>query len=135
MSKSGDIGHALKLFDQIPEPKSVFFWNTMIKCYSRTRTELSKTWDFNIFKHVEIWMEKNGVVPSSVTSVSLLSSCSKLRDLEAGEADSQAYRKFGLTRDVFSWTSIVSEFTNMGDIDVAAFVLFRQMQASNIRPD
>ncbi|KAK8481113.1 hypothetical protein V6N13_032826 [Hibiscus sabdariffa] len=31
MSKAGDIGHALKLFDQIPEPKSVFLWNTMIK--------------------------------------------------------------------------------------------------------
>ncbi|GMI72427.1 hypothetical protein like AT3G15930 [Hibiscus trionum] len=290
LNKSGDMDHALKLFDRIPEPKTVFLWNTMIKGYSRIdcpkhgismylnmlrlnvkpdnytfpflfkgfhtnvgfsfgkelhchvvkfgfcsnvfvqnalihmyslcgQMEIARrVFDISCKTNVITWnvvitgynrikrydetsklfdeMEKNGVVPSSVTLVSLLSACSKLRDLEVGKrvhkyiercqivcklilenALMDMYAACGemdvavgifdgmKTRDVISWTTIVSGFINKGDIDLArsyfdqmperdyvswtamingyirvncfkeALVLFRQMQASNIRPD
>ncbi|KAK8630080.1 hypothetical protein V6N13_078891 [Hibiscus sabdariffa] len=288
--KSGDMDHAVKLFDRIPEPKSVFLWNTMIKGYSRIdcprlgvsmyfnmlvqnvkpdnytfpflfkgfhrnlgfscgkelhchvvkfgfcsnvfvqnalihmysrcgQMEMARrVFDISCKTDVITWnviitgynrskrydetsklfdeMEKNGVVPSWVTLVSLLLACSKLRDLEVGkrvhkyiercEIDRKLILENALmdmyaacgemdvavgifdrmkTRDVISWTTIVSGFINKGDIDLArsyfdqmperdyvswtamidgyirvncfkeALVLFRQMQAANIRPD
>ncbi|TYI24243.1 hypothetical protein ES332_A06G220000v1 [Gossypium tomentosum] len=290
MNKFGDMDHALKLFDQIPEPKTVFLWNTMIKGYSKIHspkhgillylnmlrqnvkpdnytfpflfkgfdrnvgfscgkelhchvvkfgfgsnvfvqnalihmyslcgqmemarrvfdiscktdvitwnviiTGYNKTKQFNETSKVFDEMVKNGVVPSSVTLVSLLSACSKLRDLKVGKLVHEYIGKCELkpnlilenalmdmysacgemdvaigifdrmkTRDVISWTTIVSGFINKGEIDLArtyfdqmpekdyvswtamidgyirvncfkeALILFREMQAPNIQPD
>ncbi|MBA0569168.1 hypothetical protein Golob_006623 [Gossypium lobatum] len=290
MNKFGDMDHALKLFDQIPEPKTVFLWNTMIKGYSRIHSpkhgisvylnmlrqnvkpdnytfpflfkgfdrnvgfswgkelhchvvkfgfgsnvfvqnalihmyslcgqmEMAR-WVFDISCKTDVitWnviitgynktkqynetsklfdeMVKNGVVPSSVTLVSLLSACSKLRDLKIGKLVHEYIGKCEIkpnlilenalmdmhsacgemdlaigifdrmkTRDVISWTTIVSGFINKGEIDLArtyfdqmpekdyvswtamidgyirvncfkeALILFREMQALNIQPD
>ncbi|KAG8489965.1 hypothetical protein CXB51_016035 [Gossypium anomalum] len=290
LNKFGDMDHALKLFDQIPEPKTVFLWNTMIKGYSRIHspkhgismylnmlsqnvkpdnytfpflfkgfdrnvgfscgkelhchvvkfgsgsnvsvqnalihmyslcgqmemarrvfdiscktdvitwnviiTGYNKTKQFNETSKLFDEMVKNGVVPSSVTLVSLLSACSKLRDLKVGKLVHEYIGKCEIkpnmilenalmdmysacgemdvaiwifdrmkTRDVISWTTIVSGFINKGEIDLArtyfdqmpekdyvswtamidgyirvncfkeALILFREMQASNIQPD
>ncbi|XP_022714800.1 putative pentatricopeptide repeat-containing protein At3g15930 [Durio zibethinus] len=290
INESGDMDHALKLFNQIPEPKSVFHWNTMIKGYSRIdrpkhgismyldmlkrnvkpdnftfpfllkgfnrnvgfscgkelhghvvkfgfasnafvqnalihmyslcgQMEIARAvFDISCKMDVITWnviltgynrvkqydetsklfreMEKNGLIPTSVTLVSLLSACSKLRDLEIGKRVHKHIKKCEIepnlilenalmdlyaacgemdvavgifdgmkTRDVISWTTIVSGFVNKGEIELArnyfdqmperdnvswtamidgyirvncfkeALVLFRQMQASNIRPD
>ncbi|MBA0839869.1 hypothetical protein Goarm_005561 [Gossypium armourianum] len=290
MNKFGDMDHALKLFDQIPEPKTVFLWNTMIKGYSRIHfpkhgismylnmlrqnvkpdnytfpflfkgfdrnvgfscgkelhchvvkfgfgsnvfvqnalihmyslcgqmemarwvfdiscktdvitwnviiTGYNKTKQYNETSKLFDEMVKNGVVPSSVTLVSLLSACSKLRDLKIGKLVHEYIGKCEIkpnlilenalmdmysacgemdvaigifdrmkTRDVISWTTIVSGFINKGEIDLArtyfdqmpekdyvswtamidgyirvncfkeALILFREMQASSIQPD
>ncbi|XVE89054.1 hypothetical protein DITRI_Ditri19aG0119200 [Diplodiscus trichospermus] len=167
----------------------VITWNVIIAGYNRT-----KQYDETCKLFYE--MEKNGLVPTSVTLVSLLSACSKLRDLEVGKRVHKYVKKCEIeptlilenalmemyaacgemdvavgifcrmkTRDVISWTSIVSGFINKEEIDLArsyfdqmperdyvswtamidgyirvnrfreALVLFRQMQASNTRPD
>ncbi|XP_007023277.2 PREDICTED: putative pentatricopeptide repeat-containing protein At3g15930 [Theobroma cacao] len=289
-NESGDMNHALQMFNQISEPKSVFLWNTMIKGYSRVdcpkhgismylnmlkqdvkpddytfpfllkgfdrdvglscgkklhghavkfgfgsnvfvqnalihmyslcgQMEMARAvFDVSCKRDVITWnviitgynrmkqydetnklfdeMERNGMVPTSVTLVSLLSACSKLKDLEVGKRVHKYIQKCKVesnltlenalmdmyaacgemdvavrifdrmkTKDVISWTTIVSGFVNKGEIDLArdyfdrmperdyvswtamidgylrvncfkeALVLFREMQALNIRPD
>ncbi|XWS11776.1 hypothetical protein CRYUN_Cryun37aG0029100 [Craigia yunnanensis] len=187
-SLCGQIEMARGVFD-ISCKMDVITWNVIITGYNRMKQydETSKLFDE---------MEKNGLVPTSVTLVSLLSACSKLRDLEVGKRVHKYIKKCDIepklilenalmdmhaacgemdvavrifdrmkTRDVISWTTIVSGFINKGEIDLArnyfdqmperdyvswtamidgyirvncfkeALVLFRQMQASNIRPD
>lgn len=187
-SLCGEMEMARGVFD-ISCKMDVITWNVIITGYNRMRQYEETT---KLFGE----MEKNGLVPTSVTLVCLLSACSKLRDLDVGKRVHKYMKKCEIepkmilenalmdmyaasgemdiavgifdrmkTRDVISWTTIVSGFINKGELDLArnyfdqmprrdnvswtamidgyirancfkeALVLFRQMQASNIRPD
>lgn len=75
--KCGKLKEVCQLFDKLPN-RDVISWNTMISCYSSMGTYreglglLSK-------------MAAEGVSPDEVTMVSLISACTKLRDLEMGK--------------------------------------------------
>lgn len=187
-SLCGQMDLARAVFDRSCKT-DVVTWNVIITGYNRMKQydETSKLF---------YQMEKFGVVPSSVTLVSLLSACSKLRDLEVGKRVHSYVKKCEMEpnlilenalidmysacgemdvalgifdgmkkRDVISWTSIVTGFVNAGQINLArkyfdqmpekdyvswtamihgyvranyfqdALTLFREMQASNVRPD
>ncbi|KAK6284907.1 hypothetical protein POUND7_003859 [Theobroma cacao] len=187
-SLCGQMEMARAVFD-VSCKRDVITWNVIITGYNRMKQydETNKLFDE---------MERNGMVPTSVTLVSLLSACSKLKDLEVGKRVHKYIQKCKVesnltlenalmdmyaacgemdvavrifdrmkTKDVISWTTIVSGFVNKGEIDLArdyfdrmperdyvswtamidgylrvncfkeALVLFREMQALNIRPD
>ncbi|XP_038714038.1 putative pentatricopeptide repeat-containing protein At3g15930 [Tripterygium wilfordii] len=167
----------------------VVMWNVMLSAYNRLK-------QYKETRRLFDEMMRNGVVPTVVTLVSVLSACSKLKDLACGERARQYVKDSGVelniaaenalidmhatsgemgialgifksmkSRDVISWTAIVSGFVNAGLVDLArkyfdqmperdsvswtamidgylrvnhfkeALVLFRDMQSSNIKPD
>ncbi|XVF26539.1 hypothetical protein REPUB_Repub14bG0026000 [Reevesia pubescens] len=216
---SGDMDHAHKVFNQIPEPTSVFLWNTMIKGYSRIKCpkhgismylsmlkrnvkpdnytfpfllkgfntnvglscgkqlhchvvkfgfgsnffvqnalihmysscgqmEMARgvfyisckmdviTWNmiitgYNRVKQYEetsklfVEMEKNGVVPTSVTLVSLLSACSKLRDLEVGMRVHNYIKKCEIEPNLIFENALMDMYAACGEMDVAVGIFDR----------
>lgn len=187
-SLSGEVSVARGVFDRSSKG-DVVTWNVMISGYNR-----SKQFDESMKLFDE--MERMRVLPSSITLVSVLSACSKLKDLNVGKRVHRYVKDLKIepvrvlenalidmyaacgdmdtalgifdnmkSRDVISWTAIVTGFTNLGQVDLARnyfdkmperdFVswtamidgylqvnrfkevlsLFREMQAANIKPD
>lgn len=75
--KSGKLKEVSHLFDKLPN-RDVISWNTMISCYSSMGMYRE---GFGLLSK----MTAEGVSPDEVTMVSLVSACTKLRDLEMGE--------------------------------------------------
>ncbi|KAJ0977827.1 hypothetical protein J5N97_013301 [Dioscorea zingiberensis] len=141
---------ARKLFDLSPH-RDVVMWNAMISGYNRSRQFKGSC---KLFEE----MEKEEVKPNSVTIVSVLSACTKLKDLEFGDRVHLIVRESKVvlqtlavenalvnmyaacgdmttawnlfenmkSRDVKTWTCMVTSFANSGDINQARF-LFDQM--------
>ncbi|KAJ8774276.1 hypothetical protein K2173_009707 [Erythroxylum novogranatense] len=187
-SSCGLIEMARVMFDMSCK-SDVVTWNVMLSGYNRIKR-------YRETRKLFYEMEKKGVVPTSVTLVSVLSACSELRDFECGKhahnyitdgvveqnlivsnalidmfsACGQMNYALGIfenmrNRDVVSWTAIVTGFLNTGQLNLArkyfdqmperdyiswtamidgylrancfkeALILFREMQASNIKPD
>ncbi|KAL6334152.1 hypothetical protein AAG906_004583 [Vitis piasezkii] len=174
-SLSGEVSVARGVFDRSSKG-DVVTWNVMISGYNR-----SKQFDESMKLFDE--MERMRVLPSSITLVSVLSACSKLKDLNiepvrvlenalidmyaaCGDMDTALGIFDNMkSRDVISWTAIVTGFTNLGQVDLArnyfdqmperdfvswtamidgylqvnrfkeVLTLFREMQAANIKPD
>lgn len=76
-SKAGRLKDVKKLFDKYPE-RDVISWNTMISCY--VREGLPRV-ALDLFAKMMI----DGVKPDEITMISLISACTKLRDLNVGE--------------------------------------------------
>ncbi|KAG7965787.1 hypothetical protein I3843_08G017600 [Carya illinoinensis] len=75
--KGGELKYVHQLFESLPE-RDVVSWNTIISCYIRQgmpREALSLFWR----------MKVGGVKPDEITMVSLVSACTKLRELKMGE--------------------------------------------------
>ncbi|KAL5558304.1 hypothetical protein UlMin_034515 [Ulmus minor] len=66
-----------QVFDKLPN-RDVISWNTMISCYVQMGMPGEA---LNLFREMGV----DGVAPDEITMVSLLSACSKMRDLEMGE--------------------------------------------------
>lgn len=76
-SKAGRLKNVRQLFDRSPD-RDVISWNTMISCYVRW----GLAWEaLDLFEKMTV----DGVKPDEITMVSLISACTKLRDLKMGE--------------------------------------------------
>ncbi|KVH93051.1 Pentatricopeptide repeat-containing protein [Cynara cardunculus var. scolymus] len=141
-SLCGNVDDARQVFDTSSK-SDVIAWNIMIAGYNRSKL-------FDESRRVFREMEARRVVPTSVTLVSMLSACSKLKDSDGckhvhryvkdgrvetnvvlnnalidtyaacGEMDAAlvVFDKMK-TRDVISWTVVLSGFLNAGKLDVA----------------
>lgn len=76
-SKCGKLDEVHHLFEKLPK-RDVISWNTMISCYVQMGM-LGEA--LNLFREMKL----DGVKPDEITMISLVSACSKLRDLEMGE--------------------------------------------------
>ncbi|POO03767.1 Pentatricopeptide repeat [Trema orientale] len=76
-SKCGKLDDVRELFEKMPH-RDVISWNTMISCYVQMGMPGKA---LNLFRDMQV----DGVVADEITVISLLSACSKLRDLEMGE--------------------------------------------------
>ncbi|XP_030507151.2 pentatricopeptide repeat-containing protein At3g62890 [Cannabis sativa] len=76
-SKCGKLDEVRQVFKKMPH-RDVISWNTMISCYVQMGMPEKA---LNLFQD----MQFDGVAADNITMISLLSACSKLRDLETGE--------------------------------------------------
>ncbi|KAJ7958700.1 Pentatricopeptide repeat-containing protein [Quillaja saponaria] len=76
-SKYGRLEEVCKLFEEMPS-RNVVSWNTMISCYVHLGMPQMA---LNLFEVMQI--EK--AEPDTITMISLVSACSKLRDLKMGK--------------------------------------------------
>jgi pentatricopeptide repeat protein len=76
-SKGGRLKEVHQLFEKFLD-RDVISWNTMISCYVRQGMPCEA---LGLFREMKV----NGVKPDEITMVSLVSACTKLRDLKMGE--------------------------------------------------
>ena len=141
-SLSKQLGMARGVFDMTLKC-DVMLWNAMISGYNRSKK-------FEESRKLFCLMEKQRVLPSTVTLVSVLSACSKLKDVDTGKRVHQYVKDHKVEstltlentlvdtyaacgemnialdifknmkkRDVISWTSIVTGFLNVEQVDLA----------------
>ncbi|KAG5560183.1 hypothetical protein RHGRI_003464 [Rhododendron griersonianum] len=102
----GEIGFGKKVFDKMSE-RDVGSWTCLI-C-GCTRRDRPKEAVFLFFEMVEA-----GVKPNSVTMVSAISACAKLRDLDLGERVSAYMSKTRLTVNTFVVNALIDMYTKCG---------------------
>ncbi|CBI36352.3 unnamed protein product, partial [Vitis vinifera] len=125
-SLSGEVSVARGVFDRSSKG-DVVTWNVMISGYNR-----SKQFDESMKLFDE--MERMRVLPSSITLVSVLSACSKLKDLNVGKRVHRNYFDKMPERDFVSWTAMIDGYLQVNRFK-EVLSLFREMQAANIKPD
>ncbi|KAE8709038.1 F6D8.25 [Hibiscus syriacus] len=111
-NKSGDMDHALKLFDQIPEPKSVYLWNTMIKGYSRIDSP----------KHgisMYLNMLRQNVKPDNYTFPFLLKGFHRNVGFSCGKQLHYHVVNFGLCSNVFVQNALIHMYSLCGQMEIA----------------
>ncbi|KAE8655503.1 Detected protein of unknown function [Hibiscus syriacus] len=104
--------HALKLFDQIPELKSVFLWNTMIKGYSRIDSP----------KHgisVYLNMLRQNVKPDNYTFPFLLKGFHRNVGFSCGKQLHCHVVNFGLCSIVFVQNALIHMYSLCGQREMA----------------
>ncbi|KAL0007978.1 hypothetical protein SO802_009480 [Lithocarpus litseifolius] len=153
----GYLGHAHKVFDDIPE-KNVVSWTAIISGYIGVGQYREAIDMFGVL--VEM-----GLRPDSFTIVRVLFACTQLGDLRIGESIDEYMTEIGMGRNVFVATSLVDMYAKCGNIEKARCVfdgisekdivtwstmiqtyalngfpkealdLFFQMQRENLKPD
>ena len=152
------IAHAYKLFSWTHQP-NLFMWNTIIRGYSIN--DLSSLKAIALYKDMHL----SGISSNSFTFGFVLKACCNLPRLEEGKMVHSQVLKMGLDyethvvngliklyttcgrvdeardlfdemseRDLVSWSTMVSGYVQNGCSN-EALVLFKQMQAQNVKAD
>lgn len=152
------IAHAYKLFSWTHQP-NLFMWNTIIRGYSIN--DLSSLKAIALYKDMHL----SGISSNSFTFGFVLKACCNLPRLEEGKMVHSQVLKIGLDyethvvngllklyttcgrvyeardlfdemseRDLVSWSTMVSGYVQNGCSN-EALVLFKQMQAQNVKAD
>ncbi|KAI3788812.1 hypothetical protein L2E82_01590 [Cichorium intybus] len=153
-AKFGYTDVASKVFDNMPE-RNVVPWTTIIRCYARSG-KVSTT--FQMYKQ----MQCEGIKPSSVTILAMLSGVSENTHIQSFHASTiqhgfacdlalancflSMYGKCGRVadaktlfesmenRDIVSWNSLVSAYALIDDVEEIS-QLFSKMLLSGLKPD
>lgn len=122
-SKSGDLGVARKVFDNMLE-RTVVAWNSMISGYEQNGCLREAIGMF-------YGMREHGVEPDSTTFVSVLSACSQLGALGLGcwVHDYVVYNGFNV--NVVLGTSLINMYSRCGNVSKARKV-FDSMNERNV---
>ncbi|KAK9276760.1 hypothetical protein L1049_006296 [Liquidambar formosana] len=153
---AASMDHAHHMFDQIPQSDIVLF-NTMARGYARTDTPLRAITLFTQILH-------SGLLPDGYTFPSLLKACASSKALEEGKQLHCLAIKLGLNHNIYVCPTLINMYTECNDMDSArrvfdkisepcvvtynaiitgyarssrpnvALSLFREMQASNVKP-
>ncbi|KAM7463210.1 hypothetical protein LguiA_031331 [Lonicera macranthoides] len=142
ISKSGDLGYALKVFDKMPHPDA-FIYNTIIRGYLQSHLTGECIQFYS-------QMLQESVAPNNFTFPPLIRACSIDKAVEEGKQVHAHVIKFGFGsdrfclnnliymyvnfrcleearrvfdnmpyRDVVSWTSLISGYSQLGYVDEA----------------
>ncbi|KAL9691463.1 hypothetical protein QQ045_011887 [Rhodiola kirilowii] len=153
-SKFGIVGTARKVFDYMPE-RNVVPWTAIIECYSRWGDVDS---GFVMFNR----MRAEGVAPSAVTLLGLLSGVSELTyvkslhscvvflgfecEVSLANCMINVYSRCGSIedagelfndagkRDMVSWNSIISGYAQVGKV-FESLQLLKRMRSEGVEPD
>ncbi|KAL9350890.1 hypothetical protein Peur_058145 [Populus x canadensis] len=110
-SLCGLIDMARGIFDMSCK-SDVVTWNAMISGYNRIKKydEARKLFDM---------MEEKGILPTSVTFVSVLSACSKLKDLECGKRVQKYIRNGVVEVNLKVENALIDMYASCGEMNVA----------------
>ncbi|KAL1208381.1 putative pentatricopeptide repeat-containing protein [Cardamine amara subsp. amara] len=119
----GEISHARKLFDQLPQ-RNVSVYNSMIVAYSRGNNPdaVLRLYDQMIAERVQ---------PDSSTFTMTIKACLSGMVLEKGEAVWSKAVEFGYKNDVFVCSSVLNLYMKCGKMNEAE-VLFRKMMKRDV---
>eukprot|EP00257_Ricinus_communis_P015786 XP_015573766.1 putative pentatricopeptide repeat-containing protein At3g15930 [Ricinus communis] len=102
----------------------VVTWNAMISAYNRIK-QYDKT------KTLFHEMEKKRVLPSSVTLVSVLSACSKLKDLESGQKVHKYISDHVVQSNLIVENALIDMYAACGEMSVALGI-FESMKSRDV---
>ncbi|GMH05286.1 hypothetical protein Nepgr_007126 [Nepenthes gracilis] len=153
-AKFGCVDYARHVFDVMPE-RNVIPWTAMIGCHSRSDNLDRAFLMYNSMRY-------EGIQPSSVTMLCVLSGVSELFQLECLHASAfqsgfcsdihlansmlhlyGKFRRVDAARDLFeemdrkdivSWNSLVSGYVQIGNVK-ESFCLFGRMRTEGVAPD
>ncbi|XP_040994937.1 putative pentatricopeptide repeat-containing protein At3g08820 [Juglans microcarpa x Juglans regia] len=116
----GYMGHARKIFDDIPE-KNVVCWTAIISGYIGVGQYGEAIDMFQMLLEM-------GLQPDSFTIVKVLSACTQLGDLRSGAWIDGYMAEIGMGRNVFVATSLVDMYAKCGDMEKARCVFDRMSE-------
>ncbi|KAL6141058.1 hypothetical protein ACLB2K_059349 [Fragaria x ananassa] len=122
-SVCGQVDMARGVFDMVSE-KDVATWNAMISGYNKIK-KFDESW--KLFCE----MEKKGVLPTSVTLVSVLSACSKLKDLDAGKQVQNYLKACVVKPNLVLDNALIDMYAACGEMDVA-LEIFEDMKRRDV---
>lgn len=102
----------------------VITWNCMISGYNRSK-------QFDESRKLFNEMEETSVVPTSATLVSLLSACSKLKDLDAGIRVHRCIQDHMIEPNLVLNNAVVDMYASCGDMDTGLAV-FKTMNTRDV---
>lgn len=123
-SDCGEIGFARKVFDEMSD-RDVVSWSSMIAAYVGSNTPLES---LNVFQEMRV----DNVQPNSVTLVSLLSACTKMINLCAGESIHSYIIRNHIEMSVELGTALFEMYSKCGQIEKALLV-FDLMPEKNLQ--
>ncbi|KAK3204973.1 hypothetical protein Dsin_019019 [Dipteronia sinensis] len=118
------IGLSRKVFDEMTV-RDVVSWSSMLAGYVDCHSPLDA---FRLFQQMRLANEK----PNSVTLVSLLSACTSLIDVSAGESIHSHIIVNGMGLDVALGTALVEMYSKCGHVE-KALVVFNSMPEKNLQ--
>lgn len=122
-SKCNRFVSAEKVFDEIPD-RDVRCWNAVISCYYQNGQPEKAVRSFEE-------MRRAGFEPNSVTYMMIISSCSRLLDLERGKRIHEEVVRNGLVSQGFIRDSLVDMYGKCGCLERAEEV-FEQIARKNL---
>ncbi|CAH1450941.1 unnamed protein product [Lactuca virosa] len=122
-ARLGDIKFARQLFDKMPD-RDVIAWNAMIAGYVRFGEPLNGIELFNT-------MEMKGLKVNEATMVSVLSACTQLSALDAGQRAHRYIKYKKLQINTTLGSALVNMYAKCGDINTAMNV-FGGMKEKNV---
>ncbi|KAM7254223.1 hypothetical protein ACFE04_031905 [Oxalis oulophora] len=120
----GKIDMARQIFDMNTNRDDVVTWNVMISGYNRMKK-------YDEARKLFGEMEKKRVLPSLVTLVSVLSCCSKLKDIETGIRVHNSFKKSGAEPNLILENALIDMYAACGEMDVALRI-FREMNKRDV---
>ncbi|XP_057969255.1 putative pentatricopeptide repeat-containing protein At3g15930 [Malania oleifera] len=122
-SLCGETENAREVFEMSSE-KDVVSWNSMISGYNRSK-------QFDESRKLFDEMEKERVLPTSVTLVSILSACSKLKDAETGKRIHQYVKDNKIEPNLILGNALIDMYAACGKMD-AALGIFENMKEKDV---
>lgn len=116
---SSSMSYARHLFDAMPEPNIMSF-NSIARGYSRYTNPIES---FTLF--VDVLERGMLLLPDHYTFPSLLKACAAAKGIEEGRQLHCLSMKLGLDGDVFVCPTLISMYTECGDVDAARRVFDR----------
>ncbi|XP_061373837.1 pentatricopeptide repeat-containing protein At5g66520-like [Gastrolobium bilobum] len=120
----GAVGFARKVFDEM-YVRDVVSWSSMIAAYVACNSPSDA---LAVFQEMKLANEK----PNSVTLVSLLSACTKMVNVSAGESIHSYITRNHMEMDVALGTALFEMYSKCGQIDKALLV-FNSMPRKNLQ--
>lgn len=121
-AKVGMVDEARSVFEQIPE-KDLVAWNAMIAAYAQNQRPIEA---IELFKLMQGCSLQVGVMPDSVTMISLISCCTQIGILSLGEWVHAYIRQNGIECNTILSTALIDMYANCGDINRSRY-MFSEM--------
>ncbi|XP_019168113.1 PREDICTED: pentatricopeptide repeat-containing protein At3g46790, chloroplastic [Ipomoea nil] len=125
-ARFGCVDYASRVFREMPD-KNVVSWSAMIACYARN----GRPYDaLELFREM-MMLETSGLLPNSVTIVSVLQACGAIAALEQGKLIHGYILRKGLDTIVPVTSALVTMYARCGNLDMGQCI-FDQMSKRDV---